>query len=699
MGPSSGLVELPHQTGGLVGPRFPILKLFLLLRCHPSFNSSFSVDAAATAADPRHELNSVIMTSWWTDERINTTVTREYITREIGSRSHQDALHHPLAFGDGLTDDTYLDWILEKSRRCFLILNSIGVPERIFQLVDKSLDDDDLPLSEEALFDLNLFGGKSETLDKKFYRQQFTVLVQDLVPGSHLDFGADEVVPVEQTKSGRKSSVVNGGQASDRVYVHNRLYTRKKIPTSGDNGIDRVHFVMHLKALQSLKHPHLVSVWATYTQNEYSYILLHPSTDITLRQFLDEQPKSFKTLEKQQRRETLLRWTHCIISALAYLHDSGLTHQNIRPSNVTIDSNNTIYLANFAALNALDPIDQTKTYRTEIYEHAAPENWRLKPSLYETAPDKIIHQGGGRTARRIPNANKPSRPSSRTSPTFLPGFSTTSQRARSATTSSSTSSSNSRPNKAIITTFAPQERFAPGATPADVFSLSTIILHLTSLLLGYGPKSFASHRSRHNRQAGRGGAPADASFHVNLREVGTWQEMLIKEAREREKKDKKGKGTGGTFWRSVGGVVHSSEGGLRKESSERYTAREMELKVGKYVSRTLGKQSGLPGCGCRDEDDPGNADDNVKARMKRMAEKGKAREVELPRQGIDEEEEEEQEEEIVYEPMYTLSQPVRPAMLGPFSTTSTASGRYSAIDQERRMGMVLPVMDNWPLRT
>ncbi|KAL8969539.1 MAG: hypothetical protein Q9183_001951 [Haloplaca sp. 2 TL-2023] len=636
------------------------------------------------------------MTTWWTDERINATVSREYISREIGPRKYQEALHHPLSFGDGLTDDTYLDWILDKSRRCFLILNFIGVPERIFQLIDKSLDDDDLPLSEEALYDLNLFGGRSETLDKKFFRQQYTVLVQELLPGKHQDFGADEVVPVE-ARNGRKSSISGASQSSDKVCVHRKLYTRKRFATSGDNGVDRVHFVMHLKALQSIKHPHLESVWSTYTQNDFSYMLLYPTTEITLRQFLTEQPKFFKNLEKQQRRETLLRWTHCITSALAYLHDNEFTHQGLRPSNVTIDSNNTIYLANFAALNALDATDGTSsTYRTEIYEHAAPENWRRKASVFETAPDKTIHPGGGRTARRLNESVKS--PTSRTSSIF-----SHQQRTRSTvttTSSSGSSSNNSRPKKTLITTFSPPNRFSPAATPADVFSLCTIILHLTSLLLGYGPKSFASHRSKHNRQAGRGGAPADASFHANLPQVGTWMEMLMKDATEREKKDQKGKGSGDIFWRSVAGVVHSAEAGLRNGPTERHTAKELERKVGKYVRRALGNAQAVD-CGCRLEDE-----DAERERMKAL--KGKEREGGYERErererayeqhepilwGKPNWQEEREEETVVWgEPKYSLSIPS--------SATGCASPgtKFSAIDQDRRMGFVVPIMENWPLR-
>lgn len=148
-------------------------------------------------------------------------------------------------------------------------------------------------------------------------------------------------------------------------------------------------------------------------------------------------------------------------------------------------------------------------------------------------------------------------------------------------------------------------------------------------------------------------------------------DILIKDAKEKEKKDMKGKGTGGTFWRSVAGVVHSVESGLRNQAAERHTAGELELRIGKYVGRALGNTTGL-GCGCHCED----AEDEA-ARVK--AEKGKER------QGYCE------ERPIFCEPKYRLSIPATVA-------TDSSLGRYSAIDQDRRMGAVVPVMENWPLK-
>lgn len=518
------------------------------------------------------------MTTWWSDKKIDATVNAEYVTRELQSDTHRANLHRPLAFGDGLTDDTYLDWILEKGRRIFLILNHIGCPEWIFEIIDKTFDDDDLPLSEEALWELNLFGGKSETLDKKFYRQQFNFLVQNFQPGGHVDYGDDDVLPLEPIV--KRVAGVSSTPTCNRVCVSDRVYARKKISTSGDNGIDRNQFVLHMKALQAIRHPHLVSIWATYTKSSFSYVLLTPTLDLTLKAFLDDQPKSFRRLLKQERREILIKWTHCLTSALAYLHDKGFTHQAIRPSTVTIDDKFSVYLNDFGALKALDVEGNPSPYNCEIYDHAAPENWLRKPSLHESAPLRTTLPGGGRTTRRLPS--DPSRPPN-------PSPSLGDRRRSDATSScnsSTSTSTHSRPQKALITTFSPPRLDLPPSCPADIFSLTTVLLQLVSLVLSHSPKSFAAHRSRHNRHAGRGGAPADASFHVNLAQVCKWMDLLNREAAHRHQKDKK-RGEDG-MWEAVGGIVDVCRGGLKREPAERIESRDMERAIRGSVDKALG---------------------------------------------------------------------------------------------------------------
>lgn len=517
------------------------------------------------------------MTAWWSNERISTTVNAAYIERELGSKSLVEKVHRVLAFGDGLTDDTYLDWILERSPRFFLVLNEIGVPEKIFEIIDRSFADDDLPLSQDTLWALNLFGGKSETLDKKFHREQFNFLIQELEPGGHVDYGDWAVVPVEPFV--KRPGIA---KSNDKVYVHGNLYIRKKVTVFDDDCIDEGYHLMHLKFLSTIRHSHLVSIWSTYSQENCIYTLLTPPTETTLKSFLEEQPKAFKSLEKLERREIFLTWTHCLTSALAYLHDKGFAHQTIRPSTVTVDHNNKIYLGDYSALKSLETEEALTTYNGELYDHAAPENWLRKPRLHEVAALKTILPGGGRTSRRIPKTPATERKGSLP----LPSTPIITNRTSSKSGSSGSSTHASRPRNALITTFTPTERRpsisssitarSSKVEAADVFSLTTILVTLISMILQHSPKTFASHRSRLNRQAGRGNAPPDASFHKNLNQVVKWLDLLTKEAGQREKKDMK-------FWGAVGEIVQLCRLGVKKEVRERITAKELDYKIGGWV--------------------------------------------------------------------------------------------------------------------
>ena len=509
--------------------------------------------------------------------------------RELGSLKNREALHRVLQFGDGLTDNTYLDWVLDRSPRFFLILDDLGCPEKIFDVIDRSHDDDDLPLSPDTLYELNLFGTKSETLDKKFNRVQYNYLVQDLEAGGHVDYGPLEIVPIEPVV---KRAQISNASATDKIYAYEHLYTRKKVPSMGEDAIDRVQFILHLQSITRIQNPHIVSIFATYAQDDINYILLSPSTELTLKQIFNDDSKQFKLLDKSDRREIVLTWAHCLTSALGYLHAHGFDHRNIRPSTVLVDQNSKVFLSEYSALKAID-FDESTSYKAEQYEHSPPEHWLRKPCLHETAPLKTYLPGGSRTSRRLPK--KPLEPviegkrrASTPGPVpSSPSIKTGVSRTDSKSASSSGSSSGARPRNALITTFAPQasssSTFVRKQYPADIFSLSTVLLTLLSYLVGHSPKNFASYRSKYNRQAGRGNAPPDASFHKNLGQVESWMDRLVKDAGQKEKKDVK-------FWGAVVELVGVCRKGLAKDPSHRINAVEYEKKVSGWVDYGLGRR-------------------------------------------------------------------------------------------------------------
>ena len=114
--------------------------------------------------------HSAIQQLWWTEERINEKVTTEFITSRLRPNERQ-WLSRPVGFGD-LTDDTYMDWILEKARRLFLVLAEVGEAEKIFTVVENSWDDDDLPLPMEDIEKLSLSNKRDNQVNIRFYHTQ-----------------------------------------------------------------------------------------------------------------------------------------------------------------------------------------------------------------------------------------------------------------------------------------------------------------------------------------------------------------------------------------------------------------------------------------------------------------------------------------------------------------------------------------------
>jgi hypothetical protein len=73
-----------------------------------------------------------------------------------------------LAFGDGLTDGTYWEWIHTKARRIFLILVDLNMPDQIFGIIDDSWDDNDLPIALDQVEGLALREQRDEKIERRF---------------------------------------------------------------------------------------------------------------------------------------------------------------------------------------------------------------------------------------------------------------------------------------------------------------------------------------------------------------------------------------------------------------------------------------------------------------------------------------------------------------------------------------------------
>ena len=318
---------------------------------------------------------------WWTDDRIDAKVTRAFVVSKLRGEE-RGFLDRPLAFGEGLTDDTYMEWILERARRLFLILTEIGVPDQIFGCIDDSWDDDDLPIPLENVQSLELAYEEDEALNKKFYDMQFVYLLRELKRGAHVDYGRKEHIPMEYVNTLPPAVSL---QAWDRVHFPERpdeIFVRRKFPLNDkETGLSHQKaFVKDVRKAQSLCHEHIANAWASYTSENSGYVLSEFVSEHTLRTFIDHRtPMQFVRVPLHERPTILLEWMHCLADALAFMHSHGSAHTAIRPSNILINRSNRIAFAEVGSLRTFQ--QGKKASKAEAYDYAAPESQICRESV------------------------------------------------------------------------------------------------------------------------------------------------------------------------------------------------------------------------------------------------------------------------------------------------------------------------------
>ncbi|KAJ5684045.1 uncharacterized protein N7477_000390, partial [Penicillium maclennaniae] len=308
--------------------------------------------------------------------------------------------------GGGLSSETYMEWILLKAGRLFLILDAIGIPDRIFALVDESRDDDDLPFAEPNIDMLNLSpDGNDPALDSRFFQTQWRFLVRGITEGEHVTYTGNEGVPVEIVRSMTNSGIQGRDDTVDKVILAgsvSRMFMRTQVQVGGaPHFFTSEEVLAEVKKLRKLAHRHVISIYASYfVDDTICALFTGAETDRTLHSFLTDEPPSFKRLAKEERRQTLITWPHCLVSALSWLHSRGYAHTAIRPSNILIDPEFNIFLGQYQALDSL--LAPPKLNDLESYNYSAPERWvrTSAPVQPVVAPSRTMLPSGGRTARR-----------------------------------------------------------------------------------------------------------------------------------------------------------------------------------------------------------------------------------------------------------------------------------------------------------
>ncbi|RWA06591.1 hypothetical protein EKO27_g8510 [Xylaria grammica] len=478
---------------------------------------------------------------WWDTSLIETTVTRQFVCSHL-IPEEIERLDQPLAFGDGLTDGTYWEWI-EKAKRIFLILSDLGVPDQIFGIIDDSWDDDDLPIALDQVGRLALTPGRDDRIAKKFYARQFHYLVHYIDKGKHVVYQDDDLVPVVVDK--RPGLATNN--VTDKIELPNRpgeAFTRRRFSIgTGPGNMSMENFLNEVNSAKNLQSDHLSSYYGSYVYQGCAYVIFTHTSDFNLKSLLSTTPGPWKPLAKQERRQMLMNWIHCLTDTLCYIHRKRRSHGNIKPSTILFCSNNYIFYTNMSRLgsDAALSASERSVFDRESYDFAAPEQW-YRPSASAHRRNMMVQQSSASTSSE--------------STTF------SISRGSSSDTSSNASSVLHTPNPLLD----PQA--------ADIFSLGCVILELISLQMKRTTRAFASHRAAKHKLAGRGGAVLDSSFHKNLGQVESWMNGLAKDA---AKKDD-------LMFRGIAPMLHVVARMLSVLPQERPTAQEVEQAMYKILT-------------------------------------------------------------------------------------------------------------------
>ncbi|KAL4817908.1 hypothetical protein BDW67DRAFT_158094 [Aspergillus spinulosporus] len=536
---------------------------------------------------------SALTSVWWPEDRIKATICPDFIFKHLPPDT-LPRLVAPLPWGEGLTSESYLDWILAKAGRLFLILLDIGIPGRIFHLVDESFDDNDLPIAAHSVDRLQLSQYPDPELDSKFFLAQWRFLVRGIGEGEHIKYTENEGVPVEVLQTGTTLAK----EGVERVVLAGavcKIYLRTQVTVGGaPHFFEEDEVLEEIRSMRRLAHDHVYSVYASYFVDNTVCILFSGVYERNLMSFLTDTPQSFKKLAKERRREILVNWPHCLAHALSWLHAHGQVHGLIRPSNILIDSNFKIFIGQFEALDTLLP--PVKVDDVEAYQYGPPERWVRSISVQSSGPAASTLPSGGRTGRKTgerpklnlsrlkglqisgPDALSPPaesvashgtviRVGGQESSRYSTGFSSSSGSSNGSSsrkrgismkrpilytpsiTSSNGSGSSEEQGTIIYNSVGlPTAHTGGGALvqvwqsrqtdpeASDIFSLGAVVLDIFTYLCKRKISAFASHRGAKNRTAGRGGGVADCSFHLdrNIGQVSSWITLLDSDAKKRK---------------------------------------------------------------------------------------------------------------------------------------------------------------------
>jgi serine/threonine-protein kinase len=172
---------------------------------------------------------------------------------------------------------------------------------------------------------------------------------------------------------GRTATVYKAYQAALERYVAIKVI---HAPTAAEDERFLARFEREVKAVAGLRHPHIARVLDLGSAGGAPYIVMEYLPGITLKARLDELARRGARMALREAG----RIGVAVAGALAYAHEKGIVHGDVRPANVMLTSEGHIVLTDFGMASLVGALRATAT-GAAIGDPAymAPEQWRGEP--------------------------------------------------------------------------------------------------------------------------------------------------------------------------------------------------------------------------------------------------------------------------------------------------------------------------------
>lgn len=264
------------------------------------------------------------------------------------------------------------EWSLRP--RLFSLLRMLDCMDLLDCFVREGIMDSALPFTQSTLPNFvvgNSLRSKLLALQKIVLYKKEDELIALEEGGKHVYLGGngdDYFHSIHNLGSGGSAYVDHVfSRRTGKRFARKRVY-RGQSPLQDEKVLQQ--FERELQALKRLHHRHIVTLKGSYTDPNCIALIMTPVAEMNLKEYFVD-----AKVDNNLRYRSLRCFFGCLATALAYLHEQNVRHNDIKPQNILV-AKGSVYLTDFGTSRAWNTEEKSETRgKSEGYtpRYSAPE--------------------------------------------------------------------------------------------------------------------------------------------------------------------------------------------------------------------------------------------------------------------------------------------------------------------------------------